>query len=100
MSNKTEKIDSAEAARNRMNFGVFIGRIVGGFVGLCLGVTLGVWVGGSLGPAFGSVVGLFMGVVISDFIFKMFPRLAPAQKISVVAAGYGMSGLINTSDIF
>jgi hypothetical protein len=35
-----------------------------------------------------------MGIVISDFVFKMFPRLAPMQTISVVATGCGMSGLI------
>ena len=77
-----------------MNLGVFIGRIVGGFCGLCLGISVGVWLGGSLSPIVGSLVGLFMGVAVSDFILEMFPRLAPAQTLSAIAAGYGMSGLI------
>jgi uncharacterized membrane protein len=77
-----------------MNFGVFIGRIVGGFCGLCLGVTLGLWAGGSLAPVIGSIIGLFAGVLFSGFVFKMFPRLAPAQTMSAVAASCGMSGLI------
>ena len=94
MANEMKKINPDVPTHQRMNFGVFIGRIVGGFVGLCLGVTIGIWIGGSLGPVVGSVVGLFIGVKMSDFIFMMFPRLAPAQTISAIAAGCGASGLI------
>lgn len=94
MANEPEKFDSDASAHNRVNLGVFVGRIAGGFVGLCLGVTLGVRVGGSLAPVVGSMGGLFVGVVVSDFIFKAFPRLAPAQTMPAVAAGCGVSGLV------
>ncbi len=94
MPNKTEETNSAEPSRSQMNFNEFIGRIVGGFVGVCIGISLGVFVGGSISPIIGSIAGFFMGVIVSDRIFKIFPRLASAQTISIAAAGYGISGLI------
>ena len=80
-------------ALERVRLGAYVGRIVGGFAGVGLGVTLGVWVGWSAAPIIGAVVGLFAGALFSDFVFRVFPRLAPEQTITAHAAGRGLFGI-------
>ena len=89
------KADEHEGrALERVKLGVLVGRMVGSFAGASVGVTLGAWTGWSAAPVILGLAGVFAGMFFSDFVFKVFPRLAPEQTITVHAAARGASGLL------
>jgi hypothetical protein len=90
---RTEVVGHEGRAPERVKLGVLVGRVAGGFTGGCVGVTLGVWTGWGAAPIILGVAGMGAGALFSDFVFRLFPRLAPEQTVTARAAARGVSGI-------